>query len=91
MLMADLRRLPLEKQGGVVMCHGASTPEKFASRALFKALWSGRWTIHPDHKIMDLRWYDALYLCLRDHERVRMHRRMWYMLQGSLAGEGASM
>lgn len=72
------------------MCRAMSTPEKFVSRALFKALWSGRWTIYPEHKIMDLRWYDALYLCLRDHERVRMHRRMWDMLQGSLAGEGAT-
>ena len=69
------------------MCHAKSMPEKFASRALFKALWSGRWTIHPEHKIMDLRWYDALYLCLRDHERVRMHRRMWDMLNGVQIGE----
>ena len=71
------------------MCLAMPTPEKFASRALFKALWSGRWTIHPEHKIMDLRWYDALYLCLRDHEQVRMHRRMWDMLHISLTGEGA--
>ena len=44
------------------MCLAMSTLEKFASRALFKALWSGRWAIHPEHKVMDLRWYETLYI-----------------------------
>lgn len=71
------------------MSRVVSTHEKCSSRALFKALWSGRWAINPKHRDMDLRWYDALYLRLRDPERERMHWRMWDMLHISLAGEGA--
>lgn len=56
------------------MCLAMPTPEKFASRALFKALWSGRWAIHPEHKVMGF----------------EMVRRSIFMPQRSRAGTDAS-
>lgn len=65
--------------------------EKFEMRVLFKALWSNQWAVHPEHRTMDLRCYDRLFLCLRDSERDVMKNRMKRILcQSTLPTRSAS-